>query len=159
MARTVFSARMSVGGNRREIKVTANEADRVLLDAVSRDDVAAVQQAIRTGANVNAIYRGCTTPLLEACELGFDKVFRILLDAGADPLWTCECCDGLSPAAIACHNGHLSIIEILVNHDKSFLGISYGESLLFYAIRGERVDVVQLLINRGANVHATDADC
>ena len=118
-----------------------SQADQQITEVLlGSNDAKAVQRAIRNGADVNAVHRGGTkplTPLYVACEFGYDEIVRILLVAGADPRWKRgrdgayprwkRGPDDRSPAEIACYNGHLSIIEILINHDNSLLGLSYEQ--------------------------------
>ena len=67
-----------------------SEADRNLFEAVTRNDVTAVQHARRNGANVNCSSNeyDCTTPLTLACYRGYDQVVRILLEYGANARFT-----------------------------------------------------------------------
>ena len=56
-----------------------------LFSGISSNDIAAVQRALRNGANVNATHRWShATPLLQACSSGYDEIVRVLLDAGAN---------------------------------------------------------------------------
>ena len=66
-----------------------SEADRDLLTAIERKESANVRKALRNGANVNCSSDEdyVTSPLMTACEGGYDKIVRILLDAGADVRW------------------------------------------------------------------------
>ena len=62
----------------------------------------------------------------------------------------------------ACRNGHFSIVEMLLNHDNGLLEITndYGWTPLLSAIRYDHehtTEIVQFLLNRGANVNANDA--
>ena len=77
-----------------------SDADKDLFCAHCADDVAAVQRALRNGADVNCYYRldgdddgtAEATPLWFTCGREFeeedrpkaDEIVRILLDAGAD---------------------------------------------------------------------------
>jgi ankyrin repeat protein len=147
--------------------------DGNLLAAVEQNDTSAVQQAIRNCANVNCVRRltvtprsGQTvssiygTPLTPACIEGFDGIVRLLLDAGATTRWQSR--NGWSPMLEACRNGHFSIVEMLLNHDNGLLEITndYGWTPLLSAIRYDHehtTEIVQFLLNRGANVNANDA--
>ena len=139
-------------------------APNVLWDAVECGDAAAVQQALRNGADVNCIirknfhaFRTCL-PLYEACKQGNDEIVRILLDAGADAHWNHD--GGWSAMWEACRWGHSSTVEILIHHDVRLLENTNdeGKTPLFTVILNERVDVARLLKDCGANVHATDPE-
>ena len=84
-----------------------------LFEGIRSRSTLAVKHSLRRGANVN-YFRGYhnksipTTPLMEACEYGYDEIVRILLDAGADA-WRKGSMD-YSAIWYACSYGHLSII-------------------------------------------------
>jgi ankyrin repeat protein len=139
---------------------TLSDSDRNLLDAVEQNDVAAVQQAIRNEcANVDCVRRSdqfhTETPLTIASKFGYDDIARILLDAGANARWKDS--HGWSAILPACGNGHFPIVEMLLNHDKDLLEIEnkHGFTPLYMALYHRKVDIVQLLLNRGANHLAT----
>ena len=123
-----------------------------LWEAVQSRDAEGVQQAIRNGASVKSFdYRH--TPLEYACAVGDDRIVRILLDAGMDARWQDDW--GQSAMESACTKGHLSIVEMLLNHDKDLLEFAnqYGWTPLFFAADRGRVDVVRFLLERGANIY------
>ena len=132
--------------------------DGSLVGAVDRNDAAAVQRTLRNGADVNCREEDATTPLMEACEKGFDDIVRILLDAGADARWRNS--HNESPIERACFTGHLSIVKMLLNHDNSLLEIAdeEGFTILLLAIKYQQVDIVRFLLDRGANIHASTHD-
>ena len=92
-------------------KEHGDEHDDRLHTAVIYNDVAAVQQALRHGANVNSVDRffGDTTALYRACKKGHTDIARILLDAGANARW----CYAFGWSALwnACLSGNLSIVK------------------------------------------------
>jgi ankyrin repeat protein len=132
--------------------------DDYLMEAVYLHDTAGVQQALRNGANVNGstMSRYGSTPLMKACHEGYDDIVRILLDEGANA-WSKS---GLGNSALfdAIEKGHLSIVEMLLNHDNGLLEIadSYGRTSLLTAIFKRQVEIAHLLLDRGANAFATD---
>jgi ankyrin repeat protein len=140
-------------------------SQEILLDAIKRNDAAAVQQSIQNGAKVNYCVDECfyTTPMLEACRRGFDEIVRILLDAGADAWWQ-DHRGGWSAIAEACKEGHLSTVQLLLNHDKDLLEIAckYGDTIrntpLLVAIQSGQSEIVRFLLDRGANVRRTGRD-
>ena len=137
-------------------EVKENVSDRDLFYAVLRNDVTAVQRALRNGANELKCNRDGrhATPLTEACCLGYDEIVRMLLDAGAE--------DSLVRSAMqfAVIRGHLSIVEMLLHHDQNLLEIAIddGRTLLMDAIRNEHFEVAHFLLDRGANALATNVD-
>ena len=140
-----------------EERKDCSDVVRDLFDAVTRNDAAAVQRALRNGADVNSSRSGLT-PLLIACFHGHDDIVRILLNAGADARQTS--CTIASAIEIACSNGRLPIVEILLNHDNGLLEIEEigGYTSLLAAICNQQFEVVRFLLDRGANALATDAD-
>ena len=142
----------------RELTVTQIDLD--LFAAVKGNDAAAVLQNIQNGANVNCIHsEGShknikTTPLMKACQRGYDEIVRMLLDAGACPRWRRYGGDW-SAIESACFRGNLSLVEMLINHDNSLLEPA-NKTLLLCAIREGHVEIVRFLIDRGVNVHARE---
>ncbi|MEY4428238.1 MAG: hypothetical protein RLZZ182_927, partial [Pseudomonadota bacterium] len=63
-------------------------ADQSLIEAAHRGDVAAVDQALDAGANVNAFDRTGESALMQAAAEGQLDVVRRLLQRGADPQFT-----------------------------------------------------------------------
>jgi uncharacterized protein len=63
-------------------------ADQSLIDAANRGDVAAVDQALGAGANVNAFDSTGESALMQAAAEGHLDVVRQLLQRGADPQFT-----------------------------------------------------------------------
>ena len=133
--------------------------DRHLFEAVTLNDAAAVQQALGNGANVNCINEAsCTTPLMEACDRGNDAIVRILLDEGANVQWRND--GDLSAIENACLGGNLSTVEIMLNHDSDLLenADKGGLTPIMVAINCREFDVVNLLLDRGANALVIDED-
>ena len=124
-----------------------------LWTAIRRSDAVGVERAIRKGANVNVLDLDWP-PLTFACERGYDEIARILFNAGADVWWKND--NDWSAMFAAVEEGHLSIVEMLLNHDHDLLEIAdgYGQTPLVSAANRGRVDVVRFLLDRGANIHA-----
>ena len=88
---------------------------------------------------------------MTASDGGFPDMVRILLDTGADARQYCRSFTALrSP----CSNGHLGIVELLVNHDTSLvnMGKHMWAKPLFAAIEQGHSEIVRFLLSRGANV-------
>ena len=134
--------------------------DDRLWDAILSNDVAGVRQALQNGANVNVVSSDgfTSTPLTLACHKGYDEIVRILLDAGADAWW--RNLKNQSAIDKAFEQGHFSTAEILLNHDNGLLEIEnrHGHTPLLRAIGSQQSEIVHFLMDRGANVLATDED-
>ena len=126
------------------------DADDSLYHAVvHHSDFAAVQHALRNGADVNCIWhmdRNETSCLFEACANGNAEIVHLLLEAGADALyqnWSDE-----TVLHEACQQGHLKIVETLLNHDDDLLEIAGDRGLtpFFGAIIYQRFEIVRLLL-------------
>ncbi len=91
-----------------------------LVDAINNADKAAVEEAIRSGANVNAIDRSTGDPVypLNAVSLEDLQILKLLLDSGADVNREYCCC-------ASCH----TILSKAVEYDKPAamaLALQYG---------------------------------
>ena len=134
--------------------------DRQLFEGIDEADVAAVQRALRNGADVNAVDymhdEDGTTPLFEAISRGLDEFVRLLLDAGADAQWRDG--TGWSALMMACkRGGGMSIVEMLINHDNDILNMAAdsGWTPLLTAISKGHLEVAQFLMERGAIIATT----
>ena len=113
-------------------------------------------EALHTSANVNCdTKRQYYTPLLEASKAGYDEIVRILLDAGADPWW--QDFHGSSAMWVAVEEGHLLVVEMLLDHDEGLLEIvdGHGFTPLLVALLHGRFEIVHFLLDLGANALAT----
>lgn len=105
--------------------VSAN-ADNDLLAAASTGDLAGVNAALKSGANINAIDREMT-PLGFGANQGHTAVVRLLLQKGADP-------NLKYPIMNASAQGHLAIVKILIAHGADFKAIDdNGQTALFWS--------------------------
>ena len=147
---TAFSNNNGEGSDRRlsnheeEVQRTKDDG---LYDAVCRGDVAGVQQALQSGANVHCFSeKNFARPLLSA-----------LLDADADARWRNSNRAGSSVIYKACSTGHLSIVEMLLNHDNGLLENTdeSGWTPLLTAIEYRQFFIAHFLLDRGANALAT----
>ena len=132
--------------------------DKHLFSAIERNDAKGVLQSLYEGANVNAVdqysrRRGSISPLTRACWDGNCQIVRILLDAGADSSWKEEIA-GMTAASIACARGHLTVVQMLINHDSDQLKCG-GPELLCAGFRGHS-EICRFLVKSGCNLDATN---
>jgi ankyrin repeat protein len=90
-------------------------ADTELFEACSEEDVDAAAEALKNGANINAISpRGSQTPLMQSVLHGKIKMVKFALENGADV--TIGERDGYTPMHGAGFQGHAEIAELLLKH-------------------------------------------
>ena len=110
------------------------------------------------GANVNATTTGGETALLKAVEHGHSQIVRLLLDHGANvnvtTMWHKT---ALSTAAE--QDETVDIVQMLLDNNAEINEPGTRYPPLIVAARQESMAVLQLLIDRGANVESGDLFC
>lgn len=116
---------------------------------------------IKRGANVDKQTSHKRVPLGCTVSKGDLKMVQLLLDNGAD----IECFDsmcrvdaGWTPLWIASDNGHLEIMKCLMDHkaDVNALDKRKVSTPLIAAVSSNKLEAVQLLLERGADMYKTD---
>lgn len=91
------------------------QADKDLFDALKEEDVERAAEALKAGANINALSpRGQQTPLMQSVLHGRTKMVEWCLDHGADV--TIGERDGYTPMHGAGFQGRLEIAEVLLKY-------------------------------------------
>ncbi|XP_055911357.1 uncharacterized protein LOC129945570 isoform X2 [Eupeodes corollae] len=109
-----------------------------------------IEQKVNVNKQVDSV-----TPLMETCACKkrspeVTKIAKILLDAGA----VVNVSDkyGTTPFMLACQNGHLEVVQLLIE-DVSFDACdNQGCTPIFHAIEHNHSDIVKFLVECGANV-------
>jgi ankyrin repeat protein len=147
-----------------------------LFIAAQRGHIDVVDYLLCHDADVNICKTNETSPLFVACQEGHTEIVSLLLKYKADVnkykigkassmydvYRTRENLvrgRGLSPLFVACKNGHLEIVQLLLNHQASLeLCTENGKTPLLVALQNEHIDISCLLIQKGANVdHRMDS--
>jgi len=125
-----------------------------LLDAVLRNDAAALELALQQGSGVDQPDREGRTPLANAIISERLAIAEMLLRAGANANAADK--QGLTPLHFAAQRYSLALVNLLLGARAEVDPVdSYGNTPLFRAIfesRG-RADVVKALLGAGANQH------
>eukprot|EP00045_Choanoeca_perplexa_P014595 m.173175 g.173175 ORF g.173175 m.173175 type:complete len:653 (+) comp16731_c0_seq1:118-2076(+) len=153
--------------------------DKCLHAAARSGQVALVSMLLDLGAAVNVLRFNGVTPLFEACYKGHDSVVKALLKAGAcfnsatfaepKPSRVVKVTDeyddnghpdngALTPLAVASREGHLNIVQMLLEAgaDPNING-RQGTALVLASQRGH-IDVASMLISKCDNINAANAD-
>ena len=96
---------------------------------------------------------GGLTPLHEAADAGHLRIVEMLVEHHADVNL-----GSISPLHVASRNGHVKIVRHLLAHGAAVTARTEGrgETPLHWAVGAGRTRVARILVERGADVNATD---
>jgi ankyrin repeat protein len=122
--------------------------------AVERDDVEAVKQQLRAGADVKARNRYGVFPISLACARGNAEIVELLLTAGADANTALP--EGETCLMSAAGTGNLRAVKALLAHgaDVNAKEGWKGQTALMWAASESHTAVVNALVEMGADVNA-----
>jgi len=136
--------------------VNASEGDgaTALHWAAYRDDAEIVDLLIRAGAKVNAANDLKITPLYLASVNGNVAIVERLLKAGAHPEAASE--TGVTPLMEAARTGSVGAVRALLDYEAkvNVKETDRQQTALMWAAGQKHPEVVKVLIERGADVHA-----
>lgn len=136
--------------------VSANQADRQLVEAAKAQDRAAVQALLSQQVDVNVAALDGATALHWATYWNAVDTVDLLIDAGADLDATNDY--GLTPLALACDNGSGAMVTRLLEAGADpDLARSTGETPLMTCARTGALAAVNALLDRGANPNAAES--
>jgi len=131
-----------------------------LFGAIQVGDTEAVKRVLAIGANVDALDESGETALMQAAHLGHLEIVRVLIAADADVNYRSE--RGWTALAKAAYNAEMGtgfppVIAALHEAGAPLdTPIFFGITPLMLAAGGGDADVVEWLINHGADVLATN---
>ena len=133
----------------------ADDHDTALQEAVFMKRTEVVQLLIDAGADVDTQNNEGRSPLHVACKSGELDIVKMLVEAGAGVRATDN--QGCTCLMLAAWHGHTDIVRYLVgvpevelNHQSRAAASS--NTALHLAARNKRTDVVQVLIDAGADI-------
>ena len=147
---------------------TAFAAGSELIDAVKRQDVAAVRQLLSRSQtdhkglpgsdlrrDINATEADGFTALHWAVQRDNAQLVELLLKAGADATATTRY--NVTPLYLAANNGNAAVIGRLLDAGADPNGTAYdGQTMLMTAALAGRADAVRLLLTHGAKVDVVE---
>lgn len=130
----------------------AADGTTALHRAAHRDDLAAVEQLLRSGEDVKTANRYGVTALSLACTNGNGKMVARLLEAGADP--NTELPGGETALMTAARTGSVEAVRALLAKGANVKGkeTKQGQTALHWAAAEGHVGVIEELVKGGAGV-------
>lgn len=132
------------------VNVTNNSLQTPLQNAICAENYNCVKYLLYNGANPNLQDIHGNTSLNDAVwEDTSNDIINILLEHGADPTIVDK--DGLGCLHGAAWKGNYDTVDTLLNHIDPDIQCSDGMTPIYLAAMANHPDVVQLLLNNGAN--------
>jgi uncharacterized protein len=136
---------------------TGADGTTALHTAVQREDLAAVESLLRSGANAKAANRYGVTPLILAATTGNGPITERLLAAGSDPNSAMR--DGETVLMTAARTGKVEAIRALLAKGANVKARepSKGQTALMWAAAENNAAAIKVLVDAGAVVQERSA--
>lgn len=126
--------------------------EKELFQAIEKDDLSGVMDALVKGANINARDDKQRTPLLRACELGREALIAYLINKAPDI--DAQDAEGWTPLHNAVHAKSINIIQILIfKQARIDLVANTGETALAMAANRSTKEITQALFEYSQTVN------
>ncbi|XP_068561366.1 dynein axonemal heavy chain 12 [Cebidichthys violaceus] len=126
-----------------------DEQDSPLVAAILNDQYDLATLLLRYGAGVDQTGPLNRTALHESAFLGLENFVYLLLVSGADP--NASDIKKKTPLALAAQNGHLNVVEVLLEKGAHVCCESESGSVLFDAAASGNPDIISMLLDHGAD--------
>ncbi|KAK6331269.1 hypothetical protein TWF730_004357 [Orbilia blumenaviensis] len=124
--------------------------------AATSGNTTVAETLIDFGYGVNFVSPDNETPISQAANEGHQAMMELLILEGAhiEGLVSDEKACICSPLCLAAGNGHLKIVDLLINLlKKNNADPKIFSDALLYACAGGHIDIVELLLDTGANIN------
>jgi len=144
----------SLIANGTDVNAAQGDGASALHWAAHRNNLEATEILLAAGANANAANELGATPLWLAAMNGNAEIASALLKGDANPNMALKM--GETPLMTAARSGSLVTTKLLLEYGANVNAIEYerGQSALMWAAAQQHGDLVQLLIDHGAYIHA-----
>ncbi|XP_063744832.1 ankyrin repeat and SOCS box protein 14 isoform X2 [Eleginops maclovinus] len=126
-----------------------DEQDSPLVAAILNDQYDLATLLLRYRANVDQTGPLNRTALHESAFLGLENFVHLLLESSADP--NARDIKKKTPLALAAQNGHLNVVEALLQKGANVSCESESGPVLFDAVGSGNPDIISLLLDHGAD--------
>ncbi|XP_041636769.1 ankyrin repeat and SOCS box protein 13a.1 isoform X1 [Cheilinus undulatus] len=138
-----------------QVDVRTIHGSTPLCNACSSGSLECAKLLLEYGAKVNPSLTALTaSPLHEACINGNVEVVKLMIASGAQ-LEAYDVHFG-PPLHIACAKRHVDCVKELLSAGAKVNSVKFHETALHHAARASMVDMIELLMEFGANVYASD---
>jgi uncharacterized protein len=136
---------------RADVNAPSGDGSTPLLWATHNSDVEVARALLAAGAKADVPNHYGVTPLLDASRIGDLEMIEVLLKAGADPKRAHT--EGETPLMAASRAGSVPAVKLLLDRGADIDAVDsfQQESALMWAAAEGHVDVVDALLNAGAN--------
>lgn len=135
-------------------------ASQELLDAIQRDDAAAIKKLIAQGEDPNVVIMGTPTPVLwEAAQKNKPKAARALIESGADVMFKFKNTNGSVLHQAAFYGGRELLTVLLDAGAKKYVNdIGGGYTPAMMAASIVNLEALKVLMAYGADLNKKDKD-
>ncbi|XP_070848742.1 ankyrin repeat and SOCS box protein 13a.1 isoform X1 [Chaetodon trifascialis] len=138
-----------------QVDVRTIHGSTPLCNACASGSLECAKLLLEYGAKVNPSLTALTaSPLHEACIQGNVEVVKLMIASGAH-LEAYDVHFG-PPLHIACAKGHMACVREVLKAGANVNSVKFHETALHHAARVDMVDMIELLVEFGANVYASD---
>lgn len=146
-----------------KINTMSENGTTAVMAATQNHHTDTVEALIQQGANIDIRNNNEDNVLLYAGAEGFLDIVKLAIDAGADTTLTNRY--GGTALIPAAERGHVDVVKVLVTHsdtDINHINNLHWTALLEAIILADggkdHQEIVQLLVDHGADVHISDGD-
>jgi len=131
-----------------------SDVNQELINDAWACDIEGVKDALKSGADINAVNDLGGTAILEASNHGCTEVVAYLISEGADVNISDNY--GATPLMFAANRGYTQIVDLLLNAGADVAPSVSGQTALTSACIKGYTKIVQLLIDAGSDVNVID---
>ncbi|XP_019113425.1 ankyrin repeat and SOCS box protein 13a.1 [Larimichthys crocea] len=138
-----------------QVDVRTIHGSTPLCNACASGSLECAKMLLDYGAKVNPSLTALTaSPLHEACIQGNVEVVKLMISSGAQ-LEAFDVHFG-PPLHIACAKGHMGCVKEMLKAGANVNSVKFHETALHHAARVDMMDMIELLVEFGASVYASD---